>query len=167
MTRITSEEYKIAVENGISRETAYQRVHTYKWSKDRAITELIKRELSKEQYAIAAENKISKSVAYRRRHDLGWSVEKAITIPTRPKKPKLETISVKKRVKSTKVKEYAVYRGDELLIIGTIVECAKELNMSEKTIRYYSYPSHLKRITKSQTHGKALVSVLLDDEDDE
>ena len=41
--------------------------------------------------------------------------------------------------------EYAVYRGDELIIIGTLKECAERLNTTEQMIKYYSYPSHKKR----------------------
>lgn len=41
--------------------------------------------------------------------------------------------------------EYAVYKGDELIIIGTLKECAERLNTSEKMVKYYSYPSQKKR----------------------
>jgi len=41
--------------------------------------------------------------------------------------------------------EYAVYRGDELIIIGTLKECAERLSTSEQMIKYYSYPSQKKR----------------------
>jgi hypothetical protein len=41
--------------------------------------------------------------------------------------------------------EYAVYKGDELIVIGTLKECAERLSTSEQMIKYYSYPSQKKR----------------------
>ena len=32
--------------------------------------------------------------------------------------------------------EYAVYRGDELIIIGTLKECAERLSTTEQLIKY-------------------------------
>lgn len=43
------------------------------------------------------------------------------------------------------VEEYAIYKGDELLCMGTVAECAKELNVAESTILFYQYPSYQKR----------------------
>jgi len=43
------------------------------------------------------------------------------------------------------MREYAVYKGDELIIIGTLKECAERLKTSEKMVKYYSYPSQKKR----------------------
>ena len=42
-------------------------------------------------------------------------------------------------------KEYAVYKGDELLVIGTLKECAEKLNVTESTIFYYQFESYQKR----------------------
>lgn len=155
---LTDEQFKIAASNGISRDCAYQRVKNYKWSIEDAITKPIARGLTKEEYRIAAENGISQKRAYERMHLQGWSVEKAITKPTHSRKP-----VIKKG--QTSIKEYAVYKGEELLIIGTAEECAKELNVTVKTIHFCSYPSYLKRIGKSKKPSKALVSVLLDDDE--
>ncbi|GEM04137.1 hypothetical protein HMI01_11250 [Halolactibacillus miurensis] len=56
--------------------------------------------------------------------------------------------------------EYAVYRGDEFIIVGTLEECAERLNTSEQMIKYYSYPSQKKR---SEGTNKILVERLDDD----
>lgn len=40
---------------------------------------------------------------------------------------------------------YGIYRGDKFLFVGTLKECAKFLNVQENTVRFYSYPSNLKR----------------------
>jgi hypothetical protein len=57
--------------------------------------------------------------------------------------------------------EYAVYKGDELIIIGTLKECAERLNISEQLVKYYSYPPQKKR---SDGKDKILVE-RLDDND--
>lgn len=41
--------------------------------------------------------------------------------------------------------EYAMYKGDTFLVLGTAKECADYLGVSENTIRWYSNPSAKKR----------------------
>lgn len=41
--------------------------------------------------------------------------------------------------------EYALYKGDEFLMIGTIKEIVKERGIAERTARFYGTPVHLKR----------------------
>lgn len=41
--------------------------------------------------------------------------------------------------------EYAVYKGEELLTIGTAKECAAELNVKPETIKWYCAPSYQRR----------------------
>ena len=36
---------------------------------------------------------------------------------------------------------YALYKGEELLIIGTIKEITKHQNVKEKTVRFYQCPA--------------------------
>lgn len=42
-------------------------------------------------------------------------------------------------------KMYAVYKGDELQFHGTIAEIAEALYLSERTVKSYAAPSHLKK----------------------
>lgn len=60
-----------------------------------------------------------------------------------------------------KIKEYALYRGDEFLMIGTKKECAKYLKVKEQTIDFYATPKHWKR-----TKGKGILAYRFDDEED-
>lgn len=46
------------------------------------------------------------------------------------------------------MKEYALYKGDELLSIGTIQEISKEQNVKEKTVKFYKTRAYEKRIQK-------------------
>ena len=48
-----------------------------------------------------------------------------------------------------KLVEYALYKGDEFIDIGTKDYLAKKINVSEKTITFYSSHAHLRRIKAS------------------
>lgn len=61
------------------------------------------------------------------------------------------------------MKEYALYKGDEILAIGTVNEIAKELNIKKETVFYYRTPTHKKR-SKSDN---CRILVPLDDEEGE
>ena len=63
-----------------------------------------------------------------------------------------------------KYKEYALYKGEELLAIGTKKELAEKFNVKEKTITYYMTPAHLKRNSKSHI-GNYKVVIVLDQEE--
>ena len=55
--------------------------------------------------------------------------------------------------------EYALYRGDELLGIGTAKELAKERNVKESTIKWYATKSAHNRY---KTQG--LIAIKLEEE---
>ena len=61
-------------------------------------------------------------------------------------------------------KEYALYKGEKLLMIGTIEEIAKAYGVKKKTILFYQTPAYLKRHEKSHI-GNYKVLVKLDEED--
>lgn len=41
--------------------------------------------------------------------------------------------------------EYALYKGEELLAMGTIKEIAEATGAKESTIKFYNTPTHKKR----------------------
>ena len=45
-------------------------------------------------------------------------------------------------------KEYALYKGDELLAFGTIKEISDQLKIKENTLHYYKTPSYIKRTSE-------------------
>lgn len=53
-------------------------------------------------------------------------------------------------------KEYAVYKGDDLLCIGTAEECAESLNVAPKTVLFYQYPSYQKRAKNTENRRIAI-----------
>ena len=44
------------------------------------------------------------------------------------------------------LKEYALYKGEEILAIGTIEEIAKKMNIKKETVKYYQTPVYKKRL---------------------
>lgn len=47
-------------------------------------------------------------------------------------------------------KEYALYKGEDCLAIGTIKEIADELKVQYKTVVYYGTPTYKKRRKNSK-----------------
>ena len=74
--------------------------------------------------AIAESNGINKFTFYQRVRMLKWDIERAATQPPHPKG----------------VHDYAVYKGDELIVVGTAKECAEYMGVSEHTIRCIASP---------------------------
>lgn len=54
-----------------------------------------------------------------------------------------------------KKKEYALYKGEEIIITGTIDEIAKNQGVKKKTIMFYHSPTYIKR--HKGTNFKVLV----------
>uniref|UniRef100_UPI0035A13ADB hypothetical protein n=1 Tax=Jeotgalibaca porci TaxID=1868793 RepID=UPI0035A13ADB len=44
------------------------------------------------------------------------------------------------------MKEYALYKGEDILAIGTLEEIAASLDVAVETVKFYGMPSYLKRI---------------------
>ena len=63
------------------------------------------------------------------------------------------------------MKEYALYKGDELLSIGTIQEIAKEQNIKEKTVKFYKTRAYEKRIqSRKNKNSKILIEIEREEE---
>ena len=56
-------------------------------------------------------------------------------------------------------KEYAIYKGDEFIAIGTIKELVKKTGYAESTLRYCTHPA-----SKKRNNGNRLVVFSVDDE---
>ena len=52
-------------------------------------------------------------------------------------------------------KEYALYKGDQLLSIGTLEELQDETGLKRRTLLFYGTPSYKNRTTEQK--GKRLV----------
>lgn len=56
-----------------------------------------------------------------------------------------------------KKSEYALYKGDILLAIGTVEELAQQFSVKQKTIFFYQTPSQKRRT--SEEKGRRLVKL--------
>ena len=79
---ITPEDYKIAEENGISKDTLLSRVRKLGWDVDKAITKpvRVKRKFTEEEIKTMEENGVNQNIAANRMY-WGWNLEEAITKP--------------------------------------------------------------------------------------
>ena len=96
---------------------------------------------------IAEKNGIKQSTFYRRISELKWDIERAATQPPHPKG----------------IYDYAVYKGDELIVVGTAKECAEYMGVKEHTIRCIASPERRERAIQ---RGGTYAIKLEDDEDE-
>ena len=77
---ITPEDFRIAEENGISKDTLLSRVRKLGWDIDKAITKPVraKRKFTEEEIKTMEENGVNRNIAAGRRY-WGWTLEEAIT----------------------------------------------------------------------------------------
>lgn len=54
--------------------------------------------------------------------------------------------------------EYAIYKGDELLVIGTRQECADRLGVKVQTISYYCSPAYRRKLEKAGSQDVAVIA---------
>ncbi|APH04930.1 hypothetical protein [Bacillus weihaiensis] len=62
------------------------------------------------------------------------------------------------------MKEYAVYKGEDLLAIGTAKECAETLNVAAETIYYYTTSAYKRKLEKRKNPDNCRVAILMDNE---
>lgn len=53
------------------------------------------------------------------------------------------------------MKEYALYRKDNLVMIGTAQEIAYKMRVKVATVRFYTSPAHLRRVK----NGKIVIKI--------
>lgn len=63
-------------------------------------------------------------------------------------------------------KEYAIYKGEELLFMGTMRECAEFLGVKYETAIFYNCSAYKRRIEKRQKARNYTVLVCMDSDDD-
>lgn len=55
------------------------------------------------------------------------------------------------------IKEYALYKGEKCLGIGSIRELAEQFNVQEKTIKFYLTPTYKKRVKESKNRKELIL----------
>lgn len=61
------------------------------------------------------------------------------------------------------MRQYAVYKGDDIMAIGTAEECAEALHVQSKYIRWLTTPTAKKRLAKRKKTNFCTVAEILDD----
>ena len=62
--------------------------------------------------------------------------------------------------------EYVLYKGEEVIGIGTAKELAKQHGINEQTVRFYATPSHMRRVENSVDPEDRIIAVKVDDEEE-
>lgn len=64
------------------------------------------------------------------------------------------------------MKEYAFYKGENLLAIGTLEEIAREMGVAKMTMFYYKSNAYLKRLEREdRLNGNVRILIPLDEDD--
>ena len=64
------------------------------------------------------------------------------------------------------MKEYALYKGENLISMGTVSAIALETGKSRNMVRFLTYPAYKKRVAARKRHNDgALEMVELDDKE--
>ncbi|MCU4966268.1 hypothetical protein ABWK26_22155 [Bacillus toyonensis] len=62
------------------------------------------------------------------------------------------------------LKEYAIYKGESLICIGTVLECAQHLGVLPKTVHFYKTPAYRKRVASRKKARNYLTVTALDED---
>ena len=60
--------------------------------------------------------------------------------------------------------EYAVYKGENLIAMGTANECAKVMGVKPDTVKYYVTNAYKRKLAKRKYPEKCITAVKLEDE---
>ena len=52
---------------------------------------------------------------------------------------------------------YAMYKGEECLAIGTLIQLSKKLNIKYRTLIFYKTPTYKKRVKKSRNRRELIL----------
>lgn len=97
------------------------------------------------------------------RRNAAQRVSASIDFTQRKPREKPASIEVKRRKSKAKEKYYAIYKADELIVLGTLDECAAFLNVKPETIRFMTSPTHMKR----NTGGQRMEAIIVEDDEKE
>lgn len=61
--------------------------------------------------------------------------------------------------------DYALYKGDELIGIGTLEELASQHGVKRNTMYFYSMPAYQRRYTSKKLSNRRLIAIKLDQEE--
>lgn len=62
--------------------------------------------------------------------------------------------------------EYAVYKGEQLLVMGSAHHCAEFLGVQPETIYYYTTDAYQRKLEKRGSRENVRIAVRIDDEEE-
>ncbi|PGC57821.1 hypothetical protein COM24_05565 [Bacillus toyonensis] len=62
------------------------------------------------------------------------------------------------------LKEYAIYKGESLICIGTVQECAQHFGVLPKTILFYKTPAYKKSVASRKKARNYLTVTALNED---
>lgn len=65
-----------------------------------------------------------------------------------------------------RAKEFAVYKGEDIIAMGTVEEIAEQLNVKVNTIKCYITPKGQEKLSKFK-NGRVFVPIHYDEDEDE
>ncbi|OUB60063.1 hypothetical protein [Bacillus thuringiensis] len=66
----------------------------------------------------------------------------------------------------TSSKEYVVYKGESLICIGTMMECAQHMGVLPETIYFYTTQAYQRRLAKRKNPGNCLTVTELEEDEE-
>lgn len=60
------------------------------------------------------------------------------------------------------MKEYTLYKGDDLLAFGTIKEIAKAMRIKEKSVKFYGSKCYKRRLKSRKNSRNAKILIKID-----
>lgn len=60
------------------------------------------------------------------------------------------------------MKEVALYKGDDLLMIGTVQEAAQFLGVQTKTIHFLKSPAYMKRVAARKNSRLSTIAISIE-----
>lgn len=65
----------------------------------------------------------------------------------------------------TAKREFAIYKGDKFICLGTADECAKTLEVKVDTIRFMASPIYRKRRENQSKDGNYMIAIRIDNDE--
>jgi len=62
------------------------------------------------------------------------------------------------------MKEYVMYKGEDLLSIGTLDEIAEERGIDRETVRFYTTPAYGRRVAKRKNARNYITVTRMEEE---
>lgn len=63
--------------------------------------------------------------------------------------------------------EYTLYKGEEVIAVGTAEEISRKLGINPKTVRFYASPTQQRRAAAPAHPGNRLIAVRNNDKNEE